>query len=181
LSQPRLLITYEPRETDPFGMLRIEYFVCETFSIEFDFSFFMRTSGSDFIVRYSNEMDVSGALFDGVIFINRRLNNKETRVPAFDCSERNQCRGSAYQPLCEGPAPELQILTQPLSNGLLLTGIVNNMDVDEISAWIWDVSAGQSEEPFHQDNPLLLSPERLRGPVTLTAITRKGCFGIKQR
>ena len=173
----RLVITYEPDSAGPFGALRIEYFVCETFNIEFDFSFAKPSPGFSLTIRYTNEPDV--APFDGAIFINRRLNNQETRVPAFDCSERNQCDNMDYTPLCEGPDPEPSVSIEPDSvDAFQLTGKVGNLDENEIIAWVWDLLVAQPTEPFYEGQTVRAQVENPSGPVRLTAITQIGCFGI---
>jgi len=175
----RLVITYEPDTADPFDLLRIEYFVCETFFIEFDFSFAKPTPTFSLTMRYTNEPDANGAAFDGAIFINRRLNNQETRVPAFDCSERNQCDGTDYTKLCEGPDPDPTIGIERLGdNRFRFVGKVNNMDESEIIAWIWDVFTARPTEPFYEGQTVDVQAQTPTGPVRLTAITQQGCFGV---
>jgi hypothetical protein len=179
LGNNRLVVTYEPTASDPFGILWIEYFVCETFNIEFNFSFAKPTPSFALTMRYTNETDANGALFDGAIFINRRLNNRETRVPAFDCSERNQCDGTDYTKLCEGPDPDTTIGIERLAdNRFQFIGKVNNMDASDIIAWIWDVFVAQPTEPFYEGETVDVQVRTPAGPVRLTAITQKGCFGV---
>ena len=175
----RLVITYEPSTPGPFALLWIEYFVCETFTIEFDFSFAKPTPTFALTMRYTNETDANGAAFDGAIFINRRLNNQETRVPAFDCSERNQCDGTDYIPLCDGHDPDLTLNIERLENNQFrFTGKVTNMDENDIIAWVWDVFVAQSSQPLYEGQTVVVQVLNQAGPVRLMAITQKGCFGV---
>jgi len=180
LSKPRLMIVYKPSETDPFGVLWIEYFVCETFNIEFNYSFAKPNPAFSLTWRYTNERDADGP-FNGAILINRRL-EKETRIPALDCSERNQCTGSEYKKLCEGPAPKLKLSMEPLGdNRFSFKGEVINMPASEMVAWVWDVFNAQPTEPFYEGDKVEAQLQQLNGPVRLTAITQKGCFGVTQQ
>ena len=180
----RLVIGYKPASTDPFGALWIEHFVCETFSIEFSFSFSKPSPAFSLTWRYTNEPDRAGASFTGAIMVNSSL-NKETRIPSFDCSERNQCIGSNYAKLCQGPDPKLKFEIAPPdnnsdNNSLSLQADVSNMPATDIVAWVWDVSA-RSSEPFYEGKPVVVALERPEGVVRVTAITNKGCFGVAQR
>jgi hypothetical protein len=178
----RLVVTYEPSTSDPFGILWIEYFVCETFTIEFNFSFSKPTPAFSLTMRYTNEPALTGIAFDGAVLINRRLNNKETRVPAFDCSERNQCSGSDYRKLCEGPDPKPVFAIEPSGeNRFLFAGKVENIPASEIIAWVWDVFIAQATEPFYQGGKVEAILQKPSGPVRLTAIAQKGCFGVVQQ
>lgn len=176
----RLVLGYKPSPTDPFGVLWIEHFVCETFSIEFNFSFAKPSPAFSLIWRYANEPDAAGAPFTGAIMINRRLNNKETRIPALDCSERNQCTGSDYKKLCQGPDPKLKLGIAPRENAVSLEADVTNIPTGDITAWVWDMTA-QSSEPFYQGKQVVASLARPEGVVRLTAITNKGCFAVAQQ
>ncbi|MDF2460013.1 MAG: hypothetical protein K0S79_2429, partial [Nitrospira sp.] len=79
----RLVVTYKPASTDPFGVLWIEHFVCETFSLEFNVAISKPSPAFSLVWRYTNEPDAAGAPFNGAIMVNRRL-KKETRIPAFN-------------------------------------------------------------------------------------------------
>ncbi|MES2730974.1 MAG: hypothetical protein V4714_04470 [Bacteroidota bacterium] len=170
----RLVISYTPAETDPFGLFRIEHFVCDTFTIEFNYAFAKPDPVYRLAMRYTNEPDPSGALFDGAILINRELDNKETRVPAFDCEERNQCSGSDFQKLCEGPKPKPAIDIQRQENGFLFSGKVENMPDEEIVAWVWDASTALPTEPVYVGQEVEAQLLRPEGSVKLTAITKLG-------
>jgi hypothetical protein len=177
----RLVITYDPVETDPFAILLIEYFVCDTFSIEFNYSFANLAPAFSLTMRYTNKPDAGGVPFSGAVSVNRRLNNKETRVPAFDCSERNQCTGSDYKRLCEGPEPKSAISIEPLGNNrFTFAGKVGNMPTNEIAAWVWDAFMAQPTEPFYEGQKVVVQLQKPGGPVRLTAITQKGCFSTVQ-
>jgi hypothetical protein len=133
-------------------------------------------------MRYTNEPAATGAAFDGAVFINRRLGNAETRVPAFDCSERNQCTGSDYKRLCVGPDPEPQFDIGRLENNRFsLKGNVGNIPASEVIAWVWDVFTAQPTEPFYEGDRVETQLQNPRGLVRLTTITQKGCFGFAQQ
>lgn len=177
----RLVLGYKPVATDPFGVLWIEHFVCETFSIEFNFSFGKPSPAFSLAWRYTNEADASGAAFAGTVMVNRRLNNKETRIPALDCSERNQCADSDYTKLCQGPNPKLKFeIALRENNGFSLQADVSNMPATDIVAWVWDASA-EPLEPFYEGKQVVAGLTRQEGVVRLTAITNKGCFAVAQR
>lgn len=177
LGNNRLVVTYAPAATDPFGILWIEYFVCETFTIEFDFTFAKPSPTFSLRMRYTNEPSA-----DGAVLINRRLNNKETRVPAFDCSERNQCDGSDFGKLCEGPDPKPVLAIEALGNNRFqFEGRVDNMPASEIIAWVWDVPQAIATEPHYEGKTVQVTVRIPKDPVRLTAITQKGCFGFDQR
>jgi len=182
LGRDRLDVFYDPAATDPFRTLRIEHYVCETFAIEFDYSYAQPNPAFSLTMRYGNEPDANGVAFDGAVLLNRRL-NKETRVPAFDCSERNQCEGSDYRNLCEGfnPQPFISIGALPTNSGFLFTGGVVDTS-QKIIAWVWDLLNAQTAEPFYEGEKVEAQVHPPSGEVRLSVITEKGCFSaVTQR
>lgn len=178
----RLPISYAPSDTEPFGTLMIEHFVCDTFSIEFDFAYAKPTPSFSLRWRYSNESGANGESFNGAILINKRLNSKETRIPAFSCNVRNQCRGSAYKKLCEGPEPKVSFDFRPAGNNRSqFIAKVDNVPSSDIDAWVWDAFVAQPTEPFYEGQTVIAELQKQTGPVRLTAITRTGCFGFVQQ
>lgn len=179
LGNNRLVITYEPAATDPFGILWIEHFVCETFNLEFNFSFSKPGQNFSLTMRYTNELAVADASFDGAIF---SINNQQTiRVPAFDCSERNQCSGSDLEKLCEGLDLKPELIIKPEGgNTFAFTGKVNGITENEIAAWVWDVFVAQPGDPFYTGSTVEALLQKPGGQVGLTVITKKGCFGFAQ-
>lgn len=178
----RLDISYAPADTDPFGILWIEHFTCETFHITFHYSFIQSGPGFNLTAHYLNEPDATGALFNGMIINNREFDNQDTRVPAFDCSERNQCTDSDFSKTCkeQDPALTIKIGVDPLDdNRLAFTGEVNNMSNGEIAAWVWDIPG--AEEPFLVDQIARTRVRNRQVTVQLTAITSKGCFSFVRR
>ncbi|WP_129126118.1 hypothetical protein [Geomonas oryzae] len=174
----RLVFSFQPDDALPFAVLFIEYFVCDSFDLEFRYSFARPNPAFSMVIRYTNEPAATGAPFDGAVFINQRLNNKETRVPAFDCSERNQCTHTDYKKLCEGPQPEPDMnVERAAENSLRLEGKVGNLPGEEVAAWVWDLPLANSSEPFYEGEKVEAQVQRAIGPVLLAAITRKGCFG----
>ncbi len=173
LGRNRLVLSYKPAGSDPFGILWIEYFVCETFSIEFDFSFSDPATTFSLTMRYTK---------DGASLLNRRLNNKATTVPAFDCSERNQCLNGDYQKVCKDPAFKAIVNIERLSDTTFtLFGNVSNADPANIAAWIWDVPIALPSEPFYQGNTVSVQLNKPAGAARLTAITKAGCFSVGQQ
>ena len=126
---------------------------------------------------YTNE----DASFNGAIFINRRLDNKETRVPAFDCRERNQCTGGDYTKLCQGPDPKPSFFIEPLGNNRFQLGKKDNLPASEIAARVWDIFTAQPTEPFYVGEKVEVQLQNPSGRIRLTAITTKGCFGISEQ
>ena len=135
-------------------------------------------------MRYGNEPSASGAPFDGALLVNRRL-NKQTMVPAFDCSERNQCDGSDYRKLCEGFNPQPVITVERLQQGNQIRFQFSGSVVDtsqRIIGWVWDVFTTRSTEPYYEGEKVVAELERPVGEVRLTVITEKGCFSaVDQR
>ncbi|HBG06525.1 MAG: hypothetical protein A2075_00170 [Geobacteraceae bacterium GWC2_58_44] len=180
----RLLVSYEPAAVDPFRSIRIEYFVCDTFAIEFDYNYGQPSPSFSLTMRYGNEPSASGAPFDGALLVNRRL-NEQTMVPVFDCSERNQCDGSDYRKLCEGFNPQPVITVERLQDDNQIRFQFTGSVVDtsqRIAAWVWDVFATRSTEPYYEGEKVVAQLERPVGEVRLTVITEKGCFSaVDQR
>ena len=175
----RLVLSYSPAATDPFAILFMEHFVCETFDLEFRYSFARPGIAFTLTVRYGNETDPSGGAFDGMTVTNLRLNNKQTRVPAFDCGDRNQCTGSDYRQLCAGPDPKPSIAIQSLGNNQFQFNGTADI-ANQVSAWVWDFATADPNEPFYQGQTIDAQLQNSSGPAKLTAITQKGCFGSAQ-
>lgn len=174
----RLLLSFQPGGAYPFSVLFIEHFACDSFNLEFRYSFARPNPAFSMLIRYTNEPEPTGAPFEGAIFVNQRLNNKETRVPAFDCSERNQCSGIDYHKLCAGPLPELDLNSERTGdNQVRLEGKVGNMAPAEVAAWVWELPLANTSEPFYQGEKVEVQLQRMAGPVLLAGITGKGCFG----
>ncbi|SOD92830.1 hypothetical protein [Spirosoma fluviale] len=183
LGKRRLVLTYKPSADDPFGVMMIEHFVCDTFMLEFNYSIDISEQQYDLNIRYTNEPDVTGAPFDGVILTNQKT-DKIAHIPAFNYAERNQCLKTDYKPECDGPKPVLESRTvgrRATSNRLLINaafaGQVANMDPRDILGWIWDVPL--AAEPVYLGEKIDgIQLRRADLPVRLTAITTKGCFNI---
>jgi hypothetical protein len=89
----RLVVNYEPLKDDPFGILWIEYFICETFNLEFKFKVAGLLQASGIQYRLTNEPDENGKPFNGTIATDMENSDKKEIVPAFNCRERNQYEG----------------------------------------------------------------------------------------
>jgi hypothetical protein len=174
----RLVLTYEPSKEDPFGILWIEYFVCETFSIEFEFNYAKPTPGFNLQFRYTNEPDGNMKPFNGTITTNVELNGKQTIVPAFDCRERNQCSGSDYVKLCTDPnlKPEFKIIPKD-NNTFIFESTTPN---DKLLAWVWDVLNTPANEPFYEGESVESIVSKPNGIVRLTVINESGCFAFTE-
>ncbi|ACH39563.1 hypothetical protein Gbem_2555 [Citrifermentans bemidjiense Bem] len=176
----RLVLSYQP-EGYPFRALQIEYFVCDSFNLSFQYSFAKPDPAYSMVISYSNEPAPTGMPFDGALSTNKRL-KKETRVPAFDCSERNQCTGGDYQKLCEGPVPQLDFsMKRGDGNVFHLHGKVGNMPENEMAAWVWDFPVESPNEPFYEGQNADAQLQHPAGTVVLTGITSKGCIGSVQK
>jgi hypothetical protein len=170
LGKNRLVISYEPDTKDPFGILWIEYFECEKFTLEFEFSFAKPDPVFSLTVLYTN---------DTAIFINNRLNNKRTLVPAFDCRERDRCLGTDFQNLCPGlDFKPVIIIERGGELQFQFSGKVTPIDPNQIIAWVWEVFTAIPTEPFYQGQTVKAQVLNPRGQVRLTAITKEGCFSF---
>lgn len=172
----RLVLTYEPTKDDPFALLWIEYFVCETFSIEFEFIYAKPSPGFVLQFRYTNEPDGNMKPINGAIVTNIEMNGKQTFVPAFDCRERNQCTGSDYVKLCTDPnlKPEFKIEPKGNNTFILQSTTPNN----KLVAWVWDVLNTPASEPFYEGETVEVTVAKPNGSVILTVINESGCFAF---
>ena len=170
----RLVLTYEPTESDPFGILWIEYFVCETFNLEFEYVFAKASQSFDLRWRYTNEKDDFGNPFNGTIATNVEL-NKQNLVPAFDCRERNQCKGSDYLKLCTDSKTKADFKINQLDNNVFNVASIAN---ENVVAWVWDAVDSLAKEPFYTGETLDMIIPKPAGNVRLTVITDKGCFAF---
>ncbi|MDD1617183.1 MAG: hypothetical protein LUQ28_12025, partial [Methylococcaceae bacterium] len=174
LSKNRLTISYTPTKTDPFEVLWIEHFIEDTFAIEFNFTYSTESIAFALNVRYSNEQVVGASAFNGMILTNVR-SGEQRRVPAFDCSERNQCEDSAFVKLCEGfEVKPAFVSTQTGEQNLFRFTLAEGMPKTGIAAWVWDFSTSSSE-PFYVGDAIEFNWQP-GGFIKLTAITDKGCF-----
>ena len=175
----RLVLTFEPAETDPFGIFWIEHFICDTFSIEFSYTYAKPSPTNTLTIRYTNEVEDIGRPFRGAIITNRRFNNKETRIPAFDCSQRNQCKDGVYEKVCQDIEPKPTFFIESLGrNQFQFGGKMENMPDAEIAAWVWDPIVALPLEPLYEGQQVNATLQKPGGVVRLTVITQKGCFGF---
>jgi len=172
----RLAITYEPSEVDPFGILWIEYFVCESFNLEFEYMVQKPEQNLQLRFRYTNEPDEPGNPFNGTISTNFGMNNQQNVVPAFDCRERNQCAGSDFANLCLEKIGNPDFSIRQTDNGFFnLTSITKNKT---LVAWVWDIINTTAQEPFYTGESLDAIIPKPTGIVRLTTINSKGCFAF---
>ncbi len=169
----RLVITYEPAISDPFGVLRIESFVCETFNLEFEYKVSKPIQGLALNFRYTNEPDDSGKPFNGTITLNREM-KVQTLIPAFDGLKRNQCSGTDYAKICTGTMLKPELGIKPLDqNTFVFEGISKDTNVN---SWVWDLMNTDGDEPFYAGKQVKAIVQKPVGNVRLTVINDNGCF-----
>jgi len=171
----RLTITFRPAPTDPFAVMHIETFVCDTFSLEFNYNYSKPSPVYQMNVRYTNN---GGTYKNGAIFTNFGMNGKVSEVPAFGCRTRNLCTGSDFTDICQGTNLVPDFTIEPFRTGLLLT---NTSKGDKQIAWIWDIVGTQSSEPFYTGEKVRAQVSKQTGIVYLTVITNKGCFAFTEK
>ncbi|WP_019867400.1 hypothetical protein [Methylovulum miyakonense] len=179
LGTDRLKISYEPQDSDPFGVLWIEHFIKDRFKLGFDFNFFISGFSTDlasFSVSYGNETGVSDAPTDGAVFVNRHRENKMARVPAFACSQRNQCTGSGFADVCTGFDLNPGFISDGIGDNHFFFAINEDMPRTGIAAWVWDFTS-QTDEPFYVGEQLEIFWQP-GGFIKLTAISDTGCFSF---
>lgn len=167
----RLSMVYEPADTDPFDILWIEHFVSDTFSFSFDYGYSKTNSNGNFSVRYGNDDIGLESAYDGVIVTHLDLDNKQTQVPAFDCSTRNQCEQTPFVKVCSG----FNLKPSFTNDDFVIFSITDDMPRTGIAAWVWDFSAA-TDEPFYVGERVTVRWEVVESSIRLTAITDEGCF-----
>jgi hypothetical protein len=172
----RFVLDYKPTKDDPFAVLWIEYFVCDTFNIEFEFNYAKPSPGFGLKFNYTNEPDASGKAFNGTITTNFELDGKQTFVPAFDCRERNQCTGSDFVKLCvdNNLKPSFNIER----TGDISFVFQSTTKKENLTAWVWDVLNTPANEPFYQGEMVEAIVPKPNGIVRLTVINEFGCFAF---
>jgi hypothetical protein len=176
VGKDRLAITYEPSEVDPFGILWIEYFVCESFNLEFEYMVQKPEQNLQLRFRYTNEPDEAGNLFNGTISTNFGMNNERNVVPAFDCRKRNQCAGSDFVNLCPEKIGDPDFSIRQMDNSFFnLTSISQN---ETLVSWVWDIINTTAQEPFYTGQSLDAFIPKPTGIVRLTVINTNGCFAF---
>lgn len=176
VGKSRLALTYEPSEGDPFGILWIEYFVCESFNLEFEYLVGKPEQELKLRFSYTNEPDEAGNPFNGTISTNFGMNNERNVVPAFDCRERNQCSGSDFVNLCLEKIGNPDFSIRQMDNSFFnLTSITKNKT---LISCVWDVINTTAQEPFYTGESLDAIIPKPTGIVRLTVINRNGCYAF---
>ena len=171
----RLVISYEPANSDPFGVLRIESFVCETFNLEFEYKVSKPIQGLALNFRYTNEPDDSGKSFNGIITLNREM-KVQTSIPAFDGLKRNQCSGTGYAKICTAEMIKPELVIKPSDNNtFVFEGISKDTNVN---SWVWDLLNTDGDEPFYAGEPAKAVVLKPTGIIRLTVINSNGCFNV---
>jgi hypothetical protein len=173
----RLMITYEPADTDPFGIIWIEHFVCETFNLEFEYKVAKPSQGFTLSVSYTNEPDANGNAFSGAIMTNLELKEKMI-VPAFDGRERNQCAGTDYVKLCTDTLLKPEVAIDQQDNNLFTFQSVSNEK--NLISWVWDILNADANEPFYVGKRAQAIVPKPEGAVRLVMINSNGCFTIAE-
>ncbi len=173
----RLVISYEPASSDPFGVLRIESFVCETFSLEFGYKVSKPAHSLALIFRMTNEPDDSGKPFKGTITTNREM-KIQTMAPAFDGRTRNQCQGTDYVKLCTSSLLKPKLVIQSLDNNQFQ--FQSFSQVTNVNTLIWDLINTDGDEPFYTGEQVKVMVSKPNGIVRLTVIDNNGCFVIAE-
>jgi hypothetical protein len=173
----RLVLSYEPNsDSDPFGILWIEYFTCDKFTIEFDFTVTkVATASYSLTMRYTNEgITSTNAHFNGTVLRNNEPQPKSVWVPAFDCSERNQCDGTNYEKTCQGSTlePQIEFSVLQAEEMIQFIGKVTDPHPENLT-WVWDFPESTMVEPYVDTKVKVRNPG---GFVMLTVITEEGCF-----
>jgi hypothetical protein len=172
----RLVLSYEPTKDDPFAVLWIEHFVCETFNIEFAFNQAKPSPAFALQFNYTNETDANGSVFNGTITTNIELNGKQTLVPAFNCRERNQCTGSEFVKLCTDNALKPEFIIERSGDiSFIFQSTTKNK---KLTAWVWDVLNTPANEPYFQGEKVDAIIRKPTGMVRLTVINESGCFAF---
>ena len=176
----KVVLSYDPKDNDTFALLRIDHFACETFTLQFDYSWAVPGLTHNLQVRYTNEAELEKAIFDGAIFtISSRPEAVVAKwIPAFDCNERNLCLNTQAVKQCGGASPKIDVKVEKIKNvGLLLTGESIDTQSDLIAAWVWDVPGNpgllfQEGKTFAVPYAAIFTMPQVR----LTVITFTGCF-----
>jgi hypothetical protein len=156
----------------PFDVMLIEHFACETFTLEFNYSYAKPDPAYALTVRYTSD-----PTFSGMVIVNRRLDNKQTRVPAFACAQRNLCTHTDFKNLCQGPDPKTVARFVRDGNDFQCSGGIDNPDEVTVIAWVWDMVQAHPSEPFYEGRQVTAKLQQPAGAIGLTAITKDGCFG----
>ncbi len=160
----------------PFDVMLIEHLVCETFTLEFNYSYAKPDPGYTLTVRYTSDPN-----FSGMVIVNRRLDNKQSRVPAFACSQRNLCTLTDFQDLCQGLDPKTVAKFDRDGNDFRCDGSVDNPNDVTVIAWVWDMGEAHPSEPFYEGQQVAAKLQQPAGSIRLAAITKDGCFGRAER
>ncbi len=175
----RIILSYNPQETDPFSLLRIEHFVCDKFGIEFSYNFGKSNPVFNLIVKYTNEPQNEGLPLNGAIFTNLGLDEKQMIVPAFDCSQRNICKNTSFEKICQDNNLKPDFAIEPL--GRIGFQLQNTTPGNNQAAWVWDIFGTFAAEPFYEGENVRILVSKPTGSVRLTVITTRGCFAFTDK
>ncbi|MHC1775856.1 MAG: carboxypeptidase-like regulatory domain-containing protein [Lentimicrobium sp.] len=178
-SKNRITVSYNPQKSDPFSILRIEHFVCDKFSIDFSYNYGKSTPVFNLTAKYTNDLQQEGPPFNGAVFTNLGLDDKQMKVPAFDCSQRNICRDTPFEKFCRDNNLKPDFTIEPL--GRIGFQLQSTTPGNEQVAWVWDIFETFPAEPFYEGENVRILVSKSSGVVRLTVITIKGCFAFTDK
>ncbi len=154
----------------PFCILWIEYFTCETFALKFNFS---HPRYGDMQMTYTHDIAMP---LDAAILVDSKT-DYVMQAPSFDCSTHNQCHNTGSEKNCPDDLKFQAIIRDPILGGniITLTGNIENYNIDNVSAWLWDSPDSQLPEPFYVGQTITVARD-FKGTVRLVVITEEGCF-----
>jgi hypothetical protein len=173
-----VMVSYQPSGNDPFAMLWIEHFQCQTFSFEFDYTVGIENISSRNHVTYTNLPGRDGTPFDGAIFRDRGRDSVAT-VPAFSCTIQDECKKTPPEPVGGESKPAIDISDLAVRGKRLFASGKLAGDTfikNKVIAWIWDFKGGSA--PFYAGESIDIEIDStlLSQTISLTAITITGQF-----
>ncbi|GAB2765071.1 hypothetical protein GCM10027275_02930 [Rhabdobacter roseus] len=155
-----------------YGLLTIQHFICEHFElfIESDYELKSRGISQRLRVQY---------LPEATIWTDERA--QETgKVPAFGCETANLCKQEDFKPTCEaGPKITNIRILENLGHSQYLFTFTPKTSFD-FCFWTF---GGQPQPRYsHEKEPTVAIPPRTtQVPIRLLAITKDGCFDIREQ
>ncbi|MGR9045184.1 MAG: hypothetical protein ACU83N_07800 [Gammaproteobacteria bacterium] len=176
-SNRRLILSYRVSDIYPFRVLQIEHFVCDSFNLEFDFEYARPSPIFAVTVLYTHNM-IEGVLeFNGMILTDHTQDNRQTRVPAFNCSERNRCSETDFVAVCKGADLKPTFTAEQSSrNSRVFSAQAEGADASDIVAWLWDFPDATPNSALSSGQKTEVSFISMPSFAVLTVISRDGCF-----
>ena len=171
LGEGRVVLSYEPGDTDPFARLWIETFQCEMFNMKFTLDYAQGGPIKEYEVRYMKTEKVNG-----VLFTNLQIDSAPVQVPVSDCSVRDQCKDTAFEKLCREKLQPVEIKAVTSEGDMLHLSILGTPVPPTTGiTWIWEVE--RSTEAIYTGPEVKVKvPGLAQGTkVKLTGISKSGC------